>query len=110
MRFILDIANKTDSKPEMKKIIDFLSDEIATINCIDKTNENQFYDQTEKNILSKKQIRTYNNNMKKPINQSDIQDMFDSLKPTKKEQAIVWLLSPVIVLATWALLIFICSL
>lgn len=110
MRFILDIANKTDSKPEMKKIIDFLSDEIATINCIDKTNENQFYDQTEKNILSKKQIRTYNNNMKKPINQSDIQDMFDSLKPSKKEQAIVWLLSPVIVLATWALLIFICSL
>lgn len=110
MRFILDIANKTDSKPEMKKIIDFLSNEIATINCIDKTNENQFYDQTEKNILSKKQIRTYNNNMKKPINQSDIQDVFDSLKPTKKEQAIVWLLSPVIVLATWALLIFICSL
>jgi len=49
--------------------------------------------------------------MKKPIsNQSDIQEMFNSLKPTKKEQAIVWLLSPVIVLATWALLIFICSL
>ena len=49
--------------------------------------------------------------MKKPINQStDIEDMFNSLKPTRKEQAIVWLLSPVIVLATWALLIFICSL
>ena len=49
--------------------------------------------------------------MKKPIsNQSDIQDMFNSLKPTKKEQAIVWLLSPVIVLASWAILIFICSL
>tara|TARA_Y100000389_G_scaffold44291_1_gene39004 strand:+ start:1343 stop:1492 length:150 start_codon:yes stop_codon:yes gene_type:complete len=49
--------------------------------------------------------------MKKPTNQStDIQDMFNSLKPSKKEQAIVWLLSPVIVLATWALLIFICSL
>ena len=49
--------------------------------------------------------------MKKPIsNQSDIQVMFNSLKPSKKEQAIVWLLSPVIVLATWALLIFICSL
>ena len=49
--------------------------------------------------------------MKKPIsNQSDIQEMFNSLKPSKKEQAIVWLVSPVIVLATWALLIFICSL
>jgi hypothetical protein len=49
--------------------------------------------------------------MKKPIsNQSDIQEMLDSLKPTKKEQAIVWLLSPVIVLASWGILIFICSL
>ena len=49
--------------------------------------------------------------MKKPIsNQSDIQEMFNSLKPTKKEQAIVWLLSPVIVLASWAILIFMCSL
>jgi len=45
--------------------------------------------------------------MKKP---TDIDNLFDSLKPSKKEQAIVWLLSPVIVLATWALLIFICSL
>jgi len=41
---------------------------------------------------------------------TDIEDMFDSLKPSKKEQAIVWLLSPLIVLATWGLLIFICSL
>jgi hypothetical protein len=49
--------------------------------------------------------------MKKPNRQtSDIKEMFESLKPTKKEQAIVWLLSPVIVLATWATLIFICSL
>jgi len=49
--------------------------------------------------------------MKKPINQtSDIQEMFNSLKPSKKEQAIIWLLSPIIVLATWAILIFICSL
>jgi len=47
--------------------------------------------------------------MKKP-NHSDIEEMFDSLKPSKKEQAVVWLLSPVIVLATWAVLIFICSL
>jgi len=41
---------------------------------------------------------------------TDIDNLFDSLKPSKKEQAIVWLLSPVIVLATWAVLIFICSL
>ena len=46
--------------------------------------------------------------MKKPTN--DIQEMFTSLKPSRKEQAIVWLVSPVIVLATWAVLIFICSL
>jgi len=41
---------------------------------------------------------------------TDIDELFNSLKPSKKEQAIVWLLSPVIVLATWATLIFICSL
>jgi len=34
----------------------------------------------------------------------------DDLKPTKKEQVIIWIMSPVIVLATWATLIFICSL
>ncbi len=48
--------------------------------------------------------------MKNNQDNTEIEDMFDSLKPSKKEQAIVWLLSPVIVLATWALLIFICSL
>jgi hypothetical protein len=41
---------------------------------------------------------------------TDIDKLFDSLKPSKKEQAIVWIVSPVIVLATWAVLIFICSL
>ncbi len=49
--------------------------------------------------------------MKKPnIDHSDANQVFDSLKPTKKEQAVIWLISPVIVLATWATLIFICSL
>jgi len=48
--------------------------------------------------------------MKKTEEKTDIDELFESLKPSKKEQAIVWLLSPVIVLATWALLIFICSL
>lgn len=63
MRFILDIANKTESKPEMEKIINFLSDEIATINCIDESNSNQFYEETENNILTDKQIKTYNDIM-----------------------------------------------
>ncbi len=48
--------------------------------------------------------------MKNTEENTDIEDMFDSLKPSRKEQAIVWLLSPVIVLASWAVLIFICSL
>ena len=48
--------------------------------------------------------------MKNNRENTDIEELFTSLKPSKKEQAIVWLLSPVIVLATWALLIFICSL
>jgi len=48
--------------------------------------------------------------MKKPTDRTDIDNLFDSLKSSKKEQAVVWLLSPVIVLATWATLIFICSL
>lgn len=168
MRFILDIANKTESKPEMEKIIDFLSDEIATIHCIDESNSNQFYDEQEKNILTQKQIKTYNDimmkkptdieelftslkpskqnkimtyqeikqdinrkkkyeqlkellnnhktrsawskDMKKTTDRTDIEELFTSLKPSRKEQAIIWLISPVIVLATWALLIFICSL
>lgn len=48
--------------------------------------------------------------MKNNQENTDIEELFTSLKPSKKEQAIVWLLSPVIVLASWAILIFICSL
>ncbi len=48
--------------------------------------------------------------MKNNQENTDIEDMFNSLKPSRKEQAIVWLLSPIIVLASWAILIFICSL
>jgi len=48
--------------------------------------------------------------MKKNRENTDIEDMFELLKPSKKEQAIIWLVSPLIVLATWSLLIFICSL
>ncbi len=48
--------------------------------------------------------------MKKTEDNTDMEDMFESLKPSRKEQALIWLISPVIVLATWAVLIFICSL
>jgi hypothetical protein len=48
--------------------------------------------------------------MKNTEENTDINNLFDSLKPSKKEQAVIWLLSPVIVLCTWATLIFICSL
>ena len=48
--------------------------------------------------------------MKNNQENTDIQELFNSLKPSRKEQAIIWLLSPVIVLASWAILIFICSL
>lgn len=47
--------------------------------------------------------------MKKPIDRTDIEELFDSLKPSKKEQALIWLISPVIVLGTWSLLLWICS-
>ena len=48
--------------------------------------------------------------MKNNQENTDIEDMFNSLKPSRKEQAILWLVSPIIVLASWAILIFICSL
>ena len=48
--------------------------------------------------------------MKNNQENTDIEELFNSLKPSRKEQAVIWLLSPVIVLATWAILIFICSL
>lgn len=48
--------------------------------------------------------------MKNTEENTDIEELFTSLKPSKKEQAVIWLISPVIVLCTWATLIFICSL
>jgi len=47
--------------------------------------------------------------MKNNQESTDIEDMFDSLKPSKKEQITIWLISPVIVLTSWAILIWICS-
>jgi len=109
MRFILDIANKTDSKAEMKKIIDFLSNEIATIHCIDQTNENQFYDEQEKNILTEKQIRNYNNQMK---NQNE--PNIDWLKEEQRikfdlKTMLVMVLSPLSCILVWIFLLFLTS-
>lgn len=33
----------------------------------------------------------------------------DDLKPSKKEQITIWIMSPVIVLTSWTILIWICS-
>jgi len=108
MRFILDIANKTDSKAEMKKIIDFLSNEIATIHCIDQTNENQFYDEQEKNILTEKQIRNYNNQMKNN-NEPDIQWLTNQRIKFDFKTMLVMILSPLSCVLVWIFLLFLTS-
>lgn len=62
-RYILDIANienEETSDDVMKKILDVLHDKIARIDCIDITNENQFYDEWQNNMLTEKQIRRCN--------------------------------------------------
>ena len=62
-RYILDIANiekEETSDDVMKKILDVLYDKIARIDCIDITNENQFYDEWQNNMLTEKQIRRCN--------------------------------------------------
>ncbi len=63
-RFILDIM--TDDIRKVLDVIerdDFLSDQVASIRCIDETNDNQFYSWDENtspmmNVLSKKQLET----------------------------------------------------
>lgn len=62
-RFILDVAN-CDSEKVTKVLYElledtFLNSEIASITCIDETNNNQFYDKREKNKLSEEQIENY---------------------------------------------------
>ena len=62
-RYILDIANienEETSDDVMKKKLDVLYDKIARIDCIDITNENQFYDEWQNNMLTEKQIRRCN--------------------------------------------------
>ena len=50
-RYILDIANDSNTQETMTKLCNFLSNEIATIKCIDKTNANQFHNEEHKNSL-----------------------------------------------------------
>jgi len=61
-RYILDIANienEETSDDVMKKILDVLHDKVARIDCIDITNENQFHDEWQHNILTEKQIKNF---------------------------------------------------
>ena len=66
-RFILDVAS-VDSEKAKKIIKDLLNDtflakEVVTITCIDETNNNQFYEETKNNTLTKEQIENYNNSL-----------------------------------------------
>jgi len=65
-RFILDVANTkfesdVDTKQFMEDLCEKYGNHFVSIVCIDKTNDNQFYDEPIKNKLSKKQIQNYNN-------------------------------------------------
>jgi DNA repair exonuclease SbcCD ATPase subunit len=73
-------------------------------------NRKKKYEQLKELLNNHKTRSAWSKDMKKPTDRTDMNQLFDSLKPSKKEQAIIWLISPVIVLATWATLIFICSL
>jgi hypothetical protein len=60
-RFIIDIANL--SEIEIDNFMEELTDntnKIITINCIEKTNDNQFHEENHRNRLSEKQIQNYN--------------------------------------------------
>jgi hypothetical protein len=64
-RFILDVANtewegQVDTKAFMKDLCDKYGNYFLSVVCIDKTNDNQFHDDSLKNKLSKKQIKVYN--------------------------------------------------
>jgi DNA repair exonuclease SbcCD ATPase subunit len=73
-------------------------------------NRKKKYEQLKELLNNHKTRSAWSKDMKKPTDRTDIEELFTSLKPSKKEQAVIWLISPVIVLATWAVLIFICSL
>jgi len=68
-RFILDIANtkfegELDTKAFMEDLCNQYGNHFVSIVCVDKTNDNQFYDDPIHNKLSKTQIDNYNNYLK----------------------------------------------
>ena len=68
-RFILDVANTRyegdlDTKAFMEELCERFGNHFVSIVCVDKTNDNQFYDEPMKNKLSKKQIQNYDNYLK----------------------------------------------
>ena len=68
-RFILDVANTKyegdlDTKAFMEELCERFGNHFVSIVCVDKTNDNQFYDEPMKNRLSKKQIQNYDNYLK----------------------------------------------
>ena len=64
MRYILDIADMTDSpttysKEFMDELCETMGDHVITIVCIDETNDNQFHNDPTKNTLTDTQLQRY---------------------------------------------------
>ena len=60
-RFILDVANcdKTEASKIMDRVVEELGDKVASITLVDVSNDNQFYEDASKNVLSEKQINNF---------------------------------------------------
>ena len=60
-RFILDVANcdKKEANKVMERVVEELGDKIASITLVDVSNDNQFYEDARKNVLTKKQINNF---------------------------------------------------
>ena len=61
-RFILDVANcdKEEANKIMERVVEELGDKITSITLVDVSNDNQFYEDARKNVLTKKQINNFN--------------------------------------------------
>lgn len=61
-RFILDVANcdKEEANKIMERVVEELGDKITSITLVDVSNDNQFYKDARKNVLSEKQINNFN--------------------------------------------------
>jgi len=66
-RFILDVANLKNWS-DIHEVMDNICDEnlglgnCMSMSCIDTTNTAQFWEETHRNCLTKKQIRKFNKN------------------------------------------------